>query len=634
LFFLVAGGDAVRGANGDRFSAARLNSNSEASWIRFPVGQWTSFDTGLSGRIYQSAFSLNVRIVSQDQSRRLGGHNTRRLAIRFSAWVGDFLQRSPGKGRLLNGAQMNSKNDAELVHLARAGNREAYGTLIRRYQQSIWGLACLLVDDQFEAEDMTQEAFLRAWLNLDLLSDPAKFAPWLRRIVFGVSIDWLRVFRPDLYRSTDVKTELELVGQSAQAESAFDRLEAIELQQRVWDAVARLPPRYRLPLTLFHLDGLSHAKVAQALAVSVSTARSLVTRARQKLQPMLASYAAEVLPALEDVLWEQTIGGSAMLHITDGQSVAGTLRESAIPGVVTTYGDLMYEGPVPAGLDNRAWFDIRAHFIADAGYATLEDARQYLKACEDTLAAFSQHDEVIIWLDNKLSNQLILIKVLDWFSRRNLGKVKLSLICIGRYPALNHFRGLGALTADQLASLADTRLPVGEGHYRTAQSAWSAFTSPAPTEIERFIATDTSALPFLAAALRRHLEQFPFVDNGLSRTERQALTVIHEHGTLPGGQLFVAVQRQEEQVFMGDWSFYRMMTDLSEARHPLIQVSERSQHNLGNITITEAGRKVIAGRADHIDLNGIDRWIGGVHLKGDKAVWRWDRLSKRIIGYQ
>ena len=96
----------------------------------------------------------------------------------------------------------------------------------------------------------------------------------------------------------------------------------------------------------------------------------------------------------------------------------------------------------------------------------------------------------------------------------------------------------------------------------------------------------------------------------------------------------VAVQRQEEQVFMGDCSFYRMMADLSEARHSLIQISDRSQCSLGSVTITEAGRRVIEGRADHIDLNGIDRWIGGVHLRGDKAAWRWDRASQRIIGHQ
>lgn len=348
---------------------------------------------------------------------------------------------------------------------------------------------------------------------------------------------------------------------------------------------------------------------------------------------MPAPNAAEVLAALEDALMEQTIGGSAVLHITDGDSVAGTLRESAIPGVVSTYGDLMYEGPAPAGLDDHEWFDVRAEFIAKAGYATPEDARQYLTACANTLAAFSQHDEAVLWLDNKLSNQLILIRVLDWFRRRNSREVQLSLICIGQFPGLGHFRGLGALTADQLASLADTRLPVREAQFRTAQAAWTAFTSPDPTEIERFIATDTSALPPLAPAFRRHLEQFPSVENGLSRTERQALLVIHEHGVLSGGQLFGAVQRQEEHPFLGDWSFYRMMGELSEARHPLIQVADRNRDSLGDVTITEAGRRVIACRADHVDLNGIDRWIGGVHLKGDKSGWRWDRALERLFSH-
>ena len=170
--------------------------------------------------------------------------------------------------------------------------------------------------------------------------------------------------------------------------------------------------------------------------------------------------------------------------------------------------------------------------------------------------------------------------------------------------------------------------------YRTAQAAWNAFTSPDPTEIERFIATDTSALPFIATALRRHLEQFPSVGSGLSRTERQALSVLREDGSLSGARLFVAVQRLEEQIFMGDGSFYRIIAGLSDVRHPLVQISDTRQHSLGDVTITEAGRKVIEGRADHIGLNGIDRWLGGVHLKGDQAAWRWDRASQRIVSHQ
>jgi hypothetical protein len=351
-----------------------------------------------------------------------------------------------------------------------------------------------------------------------------------------------------------------------------------------------------------------------------------------ELQWMLVPYAGEDLPALEGPFREQATGESAMLHITDGESVAGTLRESGIPGEVSIYGDLMYEGPAPAGLDAEAWREIRARFIEDR-FGGLEQARQYLQACDDALAAFPRHEEVVIWLDHGLSRQLILIKVLDWFSRQNLGGVKVSLICVGRFPGMDHFVGLGQLNANQLASLADTRLPVGEGQYRTARAAWNAFTSADPTGIEQFLGTDTSALPFISAALRRHLEQFPSVDSGLSRTERQALSILHERGSLSGLRLFFAVQRMEETSFMGDGSFYRIMAYLSDARHPLVQISDMAQHGLGDVSITQTGRDVIEGRADHVGLNGIDRWLGGVHLKGEKAPWRWDRASGRTVSF-
>lgn len=319
-----------------------------------------------------------------------------------------------------------------------------------------------------------------------------------------------------------------------------------------------------------------------------------------------------------------------MLHITDGESVAGILREAAVPEAVSTYGDLMYEGPAPGGLEAEGWRDTRARFMAEAGYTTLEKAHQYLKACDDALAAFPQHEKVVIWLDHRLSDQLILIRVLDWFSRQNLGNVKISLICVGRYPGLDHFVGLGELTADQLASLADTRLQVTNVQFRLAQAAWNAFTSPDPSAVERFIETDTSALPFIATAFQRHLEQFPSADAGLSRTEHQALSILRDQGSLPGTRLFAAVQRLEEQIFMGNRSFYRIIAELSAVRHPLLHISDSPQAGLGTVTITEAGRNVIEGRADYIDLNGINRWLGGVHLKGEKAAWRWDRTCARL----
>ncbi|HET9216345.1 MAG TPA: DUF1835 domain-containing protein [Terriglobia bacterium] len=320
-----------------------------------------------------------------------------------------------------------------------------------------------------------------------------------------------------------------------------------------------------------------------------------------------------------------------MLHITDGESVAGTLRKSAVTGAVSTYGDMMYEGPALADLGATQWREIRARFMSDADYASLEEARKYLQACQDTLSAYSQHEEVVIWLDHRLSNQLILVKVLDWFSRQNLGAVKLTLLCIGQIDGVTPF-GLGALEANQLLSLVDTRRPVTEAQFRTAQTAWRAFTSPNPKEIERFIRSDTSALPFVGSALRRHLEQFPSVHNGLSRTEQQALSFLNDKGALSGAQLFVAVQHMEEAVFMGDTSFYRIMSELSRAPYPLVQMNNATQPHRAELAITETGRRVLAGEADHVKLNGMDRWLGGVHLSAGKPIWRWDQNAERIVG--
>jgi hypothetical protein len=322
-----------------------------------------------------------------------------------------------------------------------------------------------------------------------------------------------------------------------------------------------------------------------------------------------------------------------MMHITDGESVAGTLREAGIPGELSIYGDLMYEGPAPGGLDPEAWRDTRARFMADSGYVTQEEAQRYLKSCDDTLAASLRHEEVVLWLDHRLSDQLILIRLLDWFSRCHVGDVRLSLICINRFPGLEHFVGLGQLTPQQLASLADTRLPVGDTQLRMAQVAWNGFTSPDPNAVERLLQIDTSPLPFIAPALRRHLEEFPSVESGLSRTEGQALSVLNQRGPLTRRRLFAAVQSLEEQIFMGKGSFYRQMDDLSSVRHPLLQTSDVAEFDLGEVAITEAGRNVIEGRTDHVELNGIDRWLGGVHLKGDEAGWRWDRTSARIVSY-
>jgi hypothetical protein len=322
-----------------------------------------------------------------------------------------------------------------------------------------------------------------------------------------------------------------------------------------------------------------------------------------------------------------------MLHIVDGDSVAGTLRESGLPGTIAVCGDLLYEGPAPGRGSSAEWQQARATFIHDAGYATLADAQRFVEAAERSLASCWDHDETVLWLDHRLSDQLILIRVLDWFSRQDVGRTRLNLICLGLYPGVEPFIGLGQLKPDQLASLADTRVRVTDAQFRTARAAWDAFTAPDPSAIQSLIKAGTHHLPFLAAALRRHLEQFPSVENGLSRTEHWALSTLRNRGGLPARQLFRAVQDAEELLFMGDSSFYRLMRNLATARYPLIRVGNPrapfDQWAHTPIELTPAGLQVVEGRQDQIQVNGIDHWLGGVHLERN-AMWRWDERAGRL----
>ncbi len=334
---------------------------------------------------------------------------------------------------------------------------------------------------------------------------------------------------------------------------------------------------------------------------------------------------------MQVVLKERPGKPRTTLHITDGESVAGTLRQSTVPGEVRIFGDLMYEGPAPAGLSDAEWWDTRARFHSESFVLSREEAHHAVRAFEDSLNAISNRDETVLWMDHRLSDQLILIMLLERFYRLHRGRSGLSLICIGHYPGMENFVGLGQLTGEQLASLADTRSPVSEAEFDLASLAWNAFTSPVPSDVELVLARDTSALPFLAPALRRHLEQFPAVENGLSRTERQALSVLRDRGPLPALQLFFAVQKMEEPLFMGDLSFFAILKELASARFPLIRMESPAGSLVSGssvVTLTEVGSRVLDLQDDHIKLNGIERWLGGVHLTGTDAVWRWDTARK------
>ena len=534
---------------------------------------------------------------------------------------------------------MTELADAELVVAVRGASPDresAFRTLVHRYQPMVYAVALSLVQPS-DVDDVAQDAFLRAFQNLDLLADPSRFGVWLRRITFGVSIDHVRAESARLGRLDD---QTDLADAPDVDLDPLAQVEQNEIASRVLAALDRMPARYRVPLTLYHIDGLSHAKIARTLGVPDATVRSLVARARRKLARILAGSpeVQHMSPNLRDsieVLDDTVAETPRLLHILNGDSVRMTLERSQVPGAFAPYADVLHEGPVPFSSGTLETRETRVRWVAGNGYIPYADGMRMATRWDEQIASFAEYDEVVMWFEHDLFDQLLLVRHLDWFSRQQLGRTKLSLICIGEFPGFEPFHGLGQLDEVQLASLLGTRQIVSAEQFALGRKMWDAFTSTDPTALND-AATETAptVLPFLAGALHRFIEDYPAVGDGLPRTERHILRSLAKGESSIGG-LFLALQKTEERVYMGDTTFWYRVRELAAGPVPLVTIDgDASEPPDGRAAITDAGRAVLAGEEDWVKLNGFDRWFGGVRLEapsGGDVAWRYDPLSRRLV---
>lgn len=296
-----------------------------------------------------------------------------------------------------------------------------------------------------------------------------------------------------------------------------------------------------------------------------------------------------------------------------------------MPGVLSVWCDVLHDGPVPGGLSDEELLPIRAKFLA-GGSPETEVAEELMRSraiIQDT----SAYDELVLWYEHDLFDQLNLIQLLALIGRQPPAGKRVSLICIGSFPGRDSFKGLGELTPAELAPLLDVRQPVTAEQYALAARAWEAFRASDPRKLEALVrdaaAANLSALPFLAPALRRHLEEFPWTTDGLSRTERR-LMQLAEAGPIAFKDAFPRVYDGETAFYIADSSLLAVIERLSAAAPPLMV----SGHAL---TLTDTGRAVLAGEIDRVSHCGIDRWLGGVHLNGRCATWRWNPDTQRIV---
>ena len=326
-----------------------------------------------------------------------------------------------------------------------------------------------------------------------------------------------------------------------------------------------------------------------------------------------------------------------MLHIVNGGSTAETLKLTKIKGEIFSFKDTLINGPAPATKNPHEWRAVRIQHLTDTyGLERSECEKEFLSQ-EAALDSAAKQDEVVLWFEHDLFCQLNLLYLLDWFKQADLKKTCLSLINIGAFPGREDFRGLGELNKEELASLFPKREKITKAHLELGAKAWQAFRSPNPTAIELLLHNDTSALPFLAPAFGAHLRRFPSTVNGLGQIEKTGLQLIAD-GYGKFAEMFPKFVAAEKTYGLGDTQLWGTLVILSKGNDPLLKITnvraesaiEPAALKRANFKITKTGQSVLAGKSDFIKLNGVDQWLGGVHLVGREKLWRWHDPAGRL----
>jgi RNA polymerase sigma-70 factor (ECF subfamily) len=180
-------------------------------------------------------------------------------------------------------------DEADLIRCAQQGDQQAYGALVLAHQRFVYNLALRAVQNQAEAEDLAQEAFLRAWQALPGFRMQARFSTWLYRIVVNLAYNQQPRLRRELatlpVEDVEDWSEMRMVGDAAPG--AGEKIELQERQAMLQREIKKLPASYQMMVMLRYQRGLAYDEIAQVMNMPLGTVKTGLFRAHAQLRQAL-----------------------------------------------------------------------------------------------------------------------------------------------------------------------------------------------------------------------------------------------------------------------------------------------------------------------------------------------------------
>lgn len=170
------------------------------------------------------------------------------------------------------------------------GDQNAFADIVSLYQHKLYQVCYRMLGNKQESEDIAQEAFVRAYMNLHTFDQKRKFSTWLYRIATNLCIDRIRKKKPDYYLDAEVNgTEgLDMYSQLAVDDQLpEEKLVQMELQERIQYEIGRLPDKYRSVIVLKYIEELSLQEISEILDMPLGTVKTRIHRGREALRKQL-----------------------------------------------------------------------------------------------------------------------------------------------------------------------------------------------------------------------------------------------------------------------------------------------------------------------------------------------------------
>ncbi|MGH1484572.1 MAG: DUF1835 domain-containing protein [Cellvibrionaceae bacterium] len=334
------------------------------------------------------------------------------------------------------------------------------------------------------------------------------------------------------------------------------------------------------------------------------------------------------------------------LHIRCGNDLMHALALAGFNGDFLAFADPYVQGPVINTNSLSDFLDKRIDFLMEDSYKEKINFKQLITQDYLDLEKAKSYDRVCIWLEHDSYDQLILAKLLHFFSDKHNRPKQLQMINITHFPGVKKFISIGSLPPEAMRTLWREFTDVTEAQLLTGKHAWEALTSPDPIKMHQLILSKTPQVPTLANAFHRHLRELPSTENGLSLTEQQTLQILLDKGSIDADKLFAWNNHHYEPLaYMGDLQYWRVLDTLRNSENPAITVEvldsniddkvtlkEYNHRKHWHISLSPIGEKLLMDDIHWLKINTIKRWVGGTQIDTSTGkAWTIRRSDHSVV---